>query len=74
MEVRREQLQKLGFNIARLREEKGVSQAEMVRMLGYAGHGYLSRIENGEQVPSLKLLFSVSEILDIPVAEFFEDV
>ena len=74
MEVRREQLQKLGFNIARIREEKGISQADLVRMLGYSGHGYLSRVENGEQAPSIKLLLSVSQILDVPAADFFEGV
>ena len=74
MDERKEQLRKLGFNIARIREKSGLSQSDLARMLGYTGHAYISRVESGAKAPSMKFVLSVAQILEVPPKEFFEDL
>ena len=74
MDIRREQIQRLGFNIAKARVKKGISQPELARMGGYSGHAHISRIENGVKTPSLKAILAIADALDVPVKDFFEDM
>lgn len=69
-----ERYRRIGAAIARCREEEGVSQAMLTRMLGFTSHSYLSRIEKGTQEPSLELIFDVADALDVDVKYFFTDL
>lgn len=71
---RKEQLKALGLTIARLREERGLTQADLAMMLGYTNHAHMSRIESGKKPPNMFTLFEIAEILEVRVAELFNDV
>ncbi|MBE6472885.1 MAG: helix-turn-helix domain-containing protein [Coriobacteriaceae bacterium] len=74
MDTNEERIRRLGATIARLREQEGISQAVLTRMLGYSSHSHLSRIENGEKAPSIVALFNIADALDVDVKYFFTDL
>ena len=43
-------------------------------MLGYTNHAHLSRVESGQKAPSVSVLLEVADILEVPVADLFDDV
>lgn len=60
----------LGKQIRRLREEKGLSQADVERATGLLS-SYISRVEQGHTVPSLEALERFAKALDIPLYQLF---
>ena len=70
---RRAELQRLGITIARLREERNITQTDMATMLGYTSHAHVSRIESGRRTPSLYTLFEMADIMEVSVRDFFTD-
>ena len=61
MESNREKVRAVGRAMAKLREKKGLSQAELARRLCYTDHVHLSRVGNGQKSLSQGVL---SEIAD----------
>lgn len=57
--------------LAALRIKKGISAREMSLSLGQSP-GYINNIENGVNLPSMSVFFSICEYLDISPAEFFD--
>ncbi|MBU1130737.1 helix-turn-helix domain-containing protein [Patescibacteria group bacterium] len=55
---------KLGKNIKRIREEKGMSQGDICRALSM-DRGYISRVENGLKNPTLSNLEKIAKALNI---------
>lgn len=59
----------LGARIVWLREQRGIGQAELARMIGYKTPVSLWRIENGEtQAPALDVLEAIARVLRCSVA------
>jgi len=56
----------LGKNIRRIREEKGISQSQLEKMLG-VGEDVLWKIENGTIV-KLNSLVKIAKVLDVPIS------
>lgn len=54
-----------------LRINKGVSAREMSLSLGQSP-GYINNIENGVNLPSMSVFFSICEYLELSPAEFFD--
>ena len=54
-----------------LRTEKGVSAREMSLALGQSP-GYINNIENGVNLPSMSVFFSICDYLGLSPAEFFD--
>lgn len=71
---RKTELRKLGFAIARLREERNITQSDLATMVGYTNPAHISRIESGSKSPSLLLLFEIADILEVSVKDFFVDL
>ena len=71
MDGNEEKLRRIGEAIARRRTEEGLSQQALSRMIGQANHSHLSRVERGEEVPNLPMIFRLAEALDVEVAYFF---
>lgn len=71
MEAKEERLRVLGSAIARMRENRGLSQAELARRLGYTNHAHLSRVESGKKAPSIEMLFEIADALDVHLSCFF---
>lgn len=64
----------IGRALKRLRTERGLTQKELaVRVSGGLDYTYIGKIERGEQLPSLKILFGLSEALGVPVGSFFPE-
>lgn len=53
-------------NIARLRKESGLTQAELAKQINYSDKA-ISRWEKGEVVPDLETIYALSEVLGVPV-------
>jgi len=59
----------MAANVLRLREQKGMSQDELAAKLGIS-RIHLSRIENAHASPSAELLFTLSDVLNVPSDTF----
>lgn len=64
-------LLKLGSNIKKLRQEKGMSQAELARMCDKE-RASIERIENGKINPSAFVLYEVAKGGQLNLKDFFE--
>lgn len=60
----------LGKHVARLRKEKGLTQAELSALINKDFQS-ISRIENGKINPSGYLILQLANALDVEVGEFF---
>lgn len=61
---------KFAERLYELRSAKGVSAREMSLALGQAA-GYISNLENGHNLPSMKLFFAICTYLQITPCQFF---
>ncbi len=60
----------LNNNIAKLRKAKGYSQKEFAELLGIS-HWWLNHIENGKRIPSLGLVLTIAEKLNVSPDQIF---
>ncbi len=58
-----------GQKLRRLREEKGISQQELSRRLGYKSNGYIFDIERGDFIPSKEKLKRLAKALKTPISK-----
>jgi len=58
-----------GKLLKKLREEKGVTQTELAKSLGYKNNSYIARIERGDFLPSRDKLKKIAEVLKVPFKE-----
>jgi transcriptional regulator with XRE-family HTH domain len=63
-------LVRIGHRLSRLRENRGVSASELAKQMGIS-RGYLSRLENGRQLPSFPLLEAIGQSLGVELDYFF---
>ena len=61
----------LGYNIAYFRKLSKLTQMQLAKKIGIS-RTHLSRIEIGECVPSLSLVFDIADALYLPVKELFD--
>lgn len=66
-------LQKLGKNITRIRKRNKYSQNLLAEKLDISRE-HLAKIETAKRRISLKLLFKLAEVLNVPEKEFFEGI
>jgi len=66
-----ELLKRFGQQLKRVREEKGISSAELGR-LTYIDKPHITRLEKGGTNPTLTTLIKLAEALDIEIHELFE--
>ena len=52
-----------GYQIARLRIQRGLTQADLAKMIG-TRQPSIARLENGASIPSLSFLERIAEALD----------
>ncbi len=62
---------KLGQNIKRIREQKGMTQGDICRALNL-DRGYVSSVESGKRNPTLSTLKKLADALKIPVDELLK--
>lgn len=61
----------VGANIARIRDERGLSQSEFARRFSI-NRSYLNSIESGKQNVSMHELIRIADGLDVPFARLFD--
>ncbi len=61
-----------GTRIKKIREENGISQAEVARRLGHASNSYVRDIERGVFTPPKEKLGPLARALGVPVARLQE--
>ncbi len=62
----------LGTKIKKLRINKKIKQFELAKAAGIS-NSFLSDIENGRTMPSLKTLYKLADALDVSITVFLED-
>jgi len=62
---------KLGQNIKRIREKRGLSQGDISRKLNM-DRGYISNLENGKRNPTLSSIKKLAEALGVEPFEFLK--
>ena len=62
----------IGERLRKLREEKNLSQGHIEKRTGLM-RCYISRVENGHNIPSIATLGKFARALDVPMYRFFFD-
>ena len=62
---------KMGAKIRYYRQLKGLNQTDFAILVSISSQ-YLSKIENGKRIPSLPVLLSIAEALEVEVAELLD--
>lgn len=63
--------QQIGENIAYYRKQLGLSQEALAEKADIS-RAHLARVETGMGAASLPLLFSISDVLEIPLKDLFD--
>jgi transcriptional regulator with XRE-family HTH domain len=63
----------LGKNIKSERNKKGLTQEKLAERVGVSNN-FISYIESGKKVASIKTVNKIAEVLDIPIADLFKDI
>lgn len=64
---------RIGKRMRELRMRSGLSQGAVGRLLGHAGHGRVSRIENGRHCPSLPFIAAYCTVIGVALQDVFAD-
>ena len=67
----RNESEKLGSNLKRIRTEKGISQGDIGRELKVS-RGFISTIENGKTNPTLSTIAKLAKVLGVSVDELLK--
>jgi DNA-binding XRE family transcriptional regulator len=62
----------VGHNVRKFRVESGFTQEAFIYLIRTNSRSYLSAIENGQKLPSLKMLLMISYICRVPPQKFLE--
>lgn len=62
---------KLGKNLKRIRTEKGITQGDIVRTLGFS-RSFVSNIENGKTNPTLSTISKLASALGVSSNELLK--
>ena len=62
-----------GKNLKRIRTEKGLSQEELAKNLGYKGRSAVNKIETGVNDMPRSMVIKCAEVLGVSPLAFFED-
>ena len=53
----------------KLREERGITQEQIAKALGYKNNSYIARIERGDFLPAKNKLKKIAKVLKVPFKE-----
>ena len=62
---------KLGLNLKKIRNKKGISQGDIARDLEVS-RGFISTIENGKTNPTLATIAKLAKVLRVSVSELLK--
>jgi len=69
-----EMLDRVSRNVVKYRKEKGFSQSQLSRAIGYKGAAYLGKAElrKDNQHFNIKQIAKISKVLDVDINSFFK--
>jgi transcriptional regulator with XRE-family HTH domain len=67
-------LSTFGRNLLKIRKARSLTQVELALLLGYESTGTISQFEKAVAAPSLKKVFLMAKVLDVPVQVLLSDV
>ena len=67
----KDEAQKLGKNLKRIRTEKGISQGDIVKILDMP-KSFVSSIENGKTNPTLATIAKIAKAVGVSVGELMK--
>lgn len=67
----KDEAEKLGNNLKRIRTEKNISQGDIARELGVS-RGFVSNLENGKTNPTLATISRVADALGVSADELLK--
>ena len=62
---------KLGLNLKRIRNKKGISQGDIARDLGVS-RGFISTIENGKTNPTLSTISKLANAINVSINDLLK--
>ncbi|MCK5096372.1 MAG: helix-turn-helix transcriptional regulator [Candidatus Pacebacteria bacterium] len=62
---------KLGQNLKKIRTEKGITQGDIVRTLGFS-RSFVSNIENGKTNPTLATISKLAKAIGVSMEELIK--
>ena len=67
---------KIGENVKKIREEKGVTQLELAIMIGFRSVGFISQAETykNKQHFNIAHLTKIAYVLKVDIKDFFEGI
>ena len=71
MWIMKDEAQRLGENLKRIRTEKGISQGDIARALEM-DKSFVSNIENGKTNPTLATIAKLAKAIGVSVGELME--
>ena len=66
-------MERFGEKLHALRTQRGLSLKELASALGYATHSYLSELEAGQKVPTVKFVLKVASFFQVSTDELLKD-
>ncbi len=66
-------MQRFGEKLHKLRVARGLSLKQLAISLGHRAHGYISEIEAGKKIPTVKFVLSVSRLFDVSTDQLLKD-
>lgn len=64
---------RFGEKLRSLRQQRNLTQQDLVVAFGYVNNGYVSSVENGRKAPSLDLVLKVAQFFDVSVDLLVDD-
>jgi transcriptional regulator with XRE-family HTH domain len=58
-------MQRFGEKLRTLRRQRGMTQRDLARALGYVTSGYISEVETDKKKPSLELVLKVAQLFHV---------
>jgi transcriptional regulator with XRE-family HTH domain len=66
-------MQRFGEKLRVLRIQRGMTQRELARALGYVTSGYISEVETDKKKPSLDLVLKVAQLFQVTTDQLTRD-
>jgi transcriptional regulator with XRE-family HTH domain len=66
-------MRRFGEKLRTLRMQRGMTQRDLARALGYVTSGYISEVETDKKKPSLELVLKVAQLFEVTTDQLTRD-
>ena len=68
-----EEIRRFGEKLRQLRSQRGLTLMGLAEELGYKSHTYMSEVENGKKLPTVKMVLQVARYFGVTTDELLKD-